>query len=132
MPKFIVNKLVRDKLVDEFERMHQKATYRPMSRADHIHALTQKIIEEANEVAATQSKSDLISEIADLQQALNDLKVLSDVTDVQVESAQQAKLDKKGGFLGGSFLESIEILADDPWLVYYRDNRGLFTEIVDE
>jgi predicted house-cleaning noncanonical NTP pyrophosphatase (MazG superfamily) len=128
MPTFILNKLVRDKLVDDFERMNQKASYRSLTREEHVEALKSKIIEEVKEIPADGETEDLVTELADLQQVLDDLKVLMNVTDEQVDDVQWHKYDKKGGFLAGRYVTSIELQDDDPWLAYYRDHPELFPE----
>ena len=42
MPKFIFNKLVRDKLRQEYERMNQKAVYRRLTPDEHATELKRK------------------------------------------------------------------------------------------
>jgi predicted house-cleaning noncanonical NTP pyrophosphatase (MazG superfamily) len=109
--------------------MGQKAMYRSLTREDHIMALKQKIVEEAKEIPLNGRVEDIVSELADLQQAFDDLKLISGITDVQIAISQTAKFDKKGGFLSGSYVETIELQDDDPWLPYYRDNPDLFPEV---
>lgn len=132
MPTFILNKLVRSKLVSEYARMNQKVTYRPLTLEQHVEALKQKIIEEAKEIPVTGLDDDFISELADLQQVLDDLKEIRGVTDDQVVVVQKRKYDKKGGFLPGRYVEIIELQDNDPWLAYYRDNPELFPEVLEK
>jgi predicted house-cleaning noncanonical NTP pyrophosphatase (MazG superfamily) len=128
VPIFLLNKLVRDKLVEEFKRMNQKATYRSLTRQEHVGALKSKIIEEAKEIPVDGGTEELVAELADLQQVLDDLKALMNVTDEQVGVVQRHKYEKKGGFLAGRYVNSIELRDDDPWLPYYRDHPELFPE----
>lgn len=129
MPRFIFNKLVRDKLVEEFERMGQVAVHRSLTSNDHVEALKQKIIEEVQEIPVGGRVDDLISEIADVQQALDDLKALNHITDQQVDDVRQEKYDKKGGFLSGYYVETLELADGDEWVRYYRDHPDLFPEV---
>ena len=56
MPKFILNKLVRDKLIATYEKLGQKATYKTLSKPEHFEALKQKVTEEIKEVSAEARK----------------------------------------------------------------------------
>ncbi len=129
MPKFIFNKLIRDKLRDEYERVGQKAVYRALSKTDHIKELKRKIIEEANEIPAEGHLDDAIGEIADVQQALNDLIKLLGVSNEQIEAVTQKKFDKKGGFTGATFVETLEMDENDEWAEYYRADPKQFPEL---
>lgn len=132
MPKFVLNKLVRDKLVGVYEKSDQKSVYRRLGHSEHIAALKEKIIEEANEIPVDGQKKDVLSEIADVQQALDDLKILSGILDQDLIDVQRAKKDKKGGFSQGYFIETIELKDTDEWLGYYRANPGIFKEVDDK
>lgn len=131
MPKFILNKLVRDKLRDEYERMGQKASYRALSPDEHMAELKRKIIEEAKEIPEGATADQTISEIADIQQAINDLKDIKNITDEQVETARAVKFDKKGGFSGATFVESLELQVGDEWIEYYRREPSTYIEVDD-
>ncbi len=37
----------------------------------------------------------------------------------EIEASRQKKKAKRGGYAGGVFVESLDILADDPWAPYY-------------
>jgi len=128
MPEFEFNKLVRDKLREEYERIGQKATYRELSESAHKLMLIEKNIEELREIDITAPKDKIIEELADAKQANNNFMTLCDITDEQVESARQAKYDKKGGFLGGTFVETLELADDDEWVNYYRENPDVYPE----
>lgn len=129
MAKFILNKLVRDKLVAEYEQLGQKAKYRKLTKDEHLAELKRKIIEEAREIPTEAEKDKIAGEIADVQQALDDLKALADITDTQVADLQRAKLAKRGGFLTGSFVESLTLKEGDEWVDYYRREPGIFIEV---
>lgn len=132
MPKFIFNKLVRDKLRDEYKRMGQVATYRKLSKTEHIEQIKLKVIEEVSEIPVDGPIDDIVGEIADVQQAIDDLKVVHGVSDEQISEAQRKKFDKKGGFSGATFVETVEIKDDDPWIGYYRENPEKFVEVTEE
>lgn len=129
MPKFILNKLVRDKLKNEYIHDNQKASYRKLSVSDHKYELIRKIIEEAKEIEIGGRNGDIISETADIQQVLDDLINLCGFTKDQIECAKKAKFDRKGGFADAVFIETLELTDDDKWVEYYRKHSDTFIEI---
>ncbi|MEI7689422.1 MAG: nucleoside triphosphate pyrophosphohydrolase [Candidatus Saccharibacteria bacterium] len=129
MPTFKLNKLVRDKLKGIYEGMDQKPTYKKLSDIDHKTSLRDKIIEEASELDVSDEQSRIIDEVADLRQILDDLVKLCDITEDQVKLAQKIKYDKKGGFIEGVFVDTIELADDDEWVEYYRKQPDITPEL---
>jgi predicted house-cleaning noncanonical NTP pyrophosphatase (MazG superfamily) len=129
MPIFEFNKLVRDKLREEYERTGQKATYRKLSDAEYKNQLISKIAEELVEININGDKSDIICELGDIKQVLMDFMKVCDISEEQVESTRQAKYDKKGGFKGKTFVTSLELKpTDKEWIEYYRQRPNIFKE----
>jgi predicted house-cleaning noncanonical NTP pyrophosphatase (MazG superfamily) len=129
MPKFILHKLVRDKLVQEYETLHQNPVYMPLTHPQHLEALKRKVLEELTEVPLDSSVEQFEKEIADVQQAINDLITVKGGSADAIKGIQQKKFEKKGGFTGGTFLESLELAEDDPWTTYYRDTADRHKEV---
>ena len=128
MPKFKVGKLVRDKIVDHQLASGSKTIYRQLTEEEHKRELVNKIIEEAREIA--QAKPDEVAdEIADVQQAIDDLKEKYSLTDRDIARAQAKKNNKNGAFKKGLFVEQIEMNEDDQWVEYYRNNSDRYPEI---
>ena len=130
MPKFRFNKLVRNKIIDHQIKAGGKPDYRTLSDQEHVTELIKKISEETAEIAEA-TPDQLASEIADVQQALDDLKKKLNVSDKQVRAAQTAKNDKNGSFDQGIYIESVDVNEDDPWVGYYRQNPARYPEIQD-
>jgi predicted house-cleaning noncanonical NTP pyrophosphatase (MazG superfamily) len=129
MPTFEFNKLVRDKLREEYIRIGQKATYRKLSAAEYKKQLVNKIAEELIEIDINGEKSEIIGELGDIKQVVMDFMKVCDITDNQVEAARQAKFDKKGGFEGRNYVTSLELKPDDKeWIEYYRKRPDVFKE----
>jgi predicted house-cleaning noncanonical NTP pyrophosphatase (MazG superfamily) len=128
MPKFELNKLVRDGLKNEYERTNQNPVFRELSIDELKTQLARKIIEEANEIRVNSRPDEVIDEVADIRQILDDIMAIYDITEGQVKSAQQKKYDKKGGFANGVFVEILELDDNDPWVGYYRRNPDIFPE----
>jgi len=128
MPKFKFNKLVRDKIVDHQIADGSKPQYRNLSDAEHKAALIKKIVEETEEIMEADD-NEVAAEIADVQQALNDLitKYKLEKSDILVELKR--KKDKNGGFKKGIFVEYVEVNNDSQWMDYYRKNSKRYPEI---
>jgi len=129
MPEFKLNKLVRDKLPYDYKKLGQVAKYKELTLAEHKAELINKLIEEADEMKAVGSIDEIKSEIADVQQALDDLIKLYDINPIEINKIQQKKFDKKGGFSNGVFVETIKLNDDDEWVSYYRANSDIFPEV---
>ncbi len=129
MPKFKLNKLVRDKLPFEYERVGQRVVCRQLSSKEHKGQLISKIIEEVREIKLGGSEDEIASEIADARQAMDDLMAVCGITEEQVKASQRVKYDKKGGFAAGVFVETIELADDDKWVAYYRKSPDIFSEV---
>jgi predicted house-cleaning noncanonical NTP pyrophosphatase (MazG superfamily) len=129
MPIFEFNKLVRDKLREEYKRTGQKATYRKLSAAEYKKQLINKIAEELVEIDINSEGSEIIGELGDIKQVVMDFMKACDIGDDQVEAARQAKFDKKGGFEGRTYVMSLELNSEDKkWIEYYRKRPDVFKE----
>jgi predicted house-cleaning noncanonical NTP pyrophosphatase (MazG superfamily) len=128
MPKFQFAKLVRDKIVDHQINSGAKPSYRILDDEEHKSALVDKIIEEAREITQA-STEDVAAEIADVQQAIDDLKEKCNLTDQDIKAAQDAKNNKNGAFKKGLFVEHVEVKEEDNWAIYYRENADRYPEI---
>jgi len=128
VPKFELNKLVRDKLVDDYEKSNQLAEYKKLTPIEHKSELIRKIIEEASEIKIDSSQDEIISEIADIRQVIDDLSELCGISSEQIELKKQTKFDKKGGFKAGVYVTAIALKDDDEWVKYYRARPDVFLE----
>lgn len=129
MPKFKLNKLVRDKLHDEYERVGQKAVYRQLLQSELKQELLNKVVEEAREIQIDSSTNEITDEIADIRQVIDDLMSLYGITEGQILDAKQMKFRKKGGFINGRFVETLELSDGDKWVEYYRKQPDIFPEV---
>lgn len=130
MPTFELNKLVRDKLPAIYESLGQKALVKKLSKKEHSRALLQKMIEEIEELLA--KKTIDIDELADIQQAFDDLLVLHGISKEELQQAQGKKTKKVGAFLAGWFVKRLTLRDDDKWVEYYRQEPNRFKELEDE
>ncbi|HSW74422.1 MAG TPA: nucleoside triphosphate pyrophosphohydrolase [Candidatus Saccharimonadales bacterium] len=93
-------KLVRDK-IPEIIHQHEgvQAPTRVLEDDTEYEAyLRRKIIEEAAELAATETDDHTIEEMADLEELIDALLALKKLDRAQVTAAQSEKREKRGGF----------------------------------
>lgn len=128
MPTFQFAKLVRDNIVDKQIASGATPHYRVLTDDEHKAALVAKIAEEAAEIADA-APDEVAAEIADVQQAIDDLKEKYGLTDADITQAQAAKTDKNGAFKKGLYVESVEVAEGDEWAAYYRANADRYPEI---
>lgn len=128
MIKFKFSKLVRDKIVDHQIASGAKPSFIRLSDSEHKRELINKIIEESKEIFQAEAEK-VVDEIADVQQALDNLKDKYGLTDEDIKRAQKIKNDKNGPFKNGIFIEYVEVNEDDKWIDYYRANSDRYTEI---
>jgi predicted house-cleaning noncanonical NTP pyrophosphatase (MazG superfamily) len=128
MPKFKFAKLVRDKIVDHQLASGAKPSFRSLSLDEHKQELINKIVEEAKEIALAKPE-ETAAEIADVQQAIDDLKELHRLTDADIAKAQNEKNEKNGAFKKGLYVDYVEVDEDNQWVDYYRKNADRYPEI---
>ena len=102
---FLQKKLWRDKAVDLMEKMGSVIDWRRLSDNEFDMQLRHKLIEEAHEVCAATSTDDLLSELADLQEVIEGLSQLHQITRDHIEEARHTKRLERGGFQERVFVE---------------------------
>lgn len=128
MPRFSLQKLVRDNIVAQQTREGAIPTYHTLTGKRLAEALVTKLIEEAREIP-TDDAVEAVKEIADVQQVLDELKRTLGISDEAIAVAQQAKLMKNGGFQKGHYIEAVDIADDDNfWVGYYRKEPTKYPE----
>lgn len=127
MLKFAFRKLVRDKIVKQQIASGAKPKYRKLSQDEHAKKLVNKIIEEAKEI--NPEDGDAVKEIADVQQALDDLRKIIGISSAEVAKEQKLKNAKAGSFSQGIYVEYVEIDENDEWVKYYRKNSDRYPQI---
>lgn len=128
MPKFQFSKLVRDKIIEHQLASGATPSYRQLSPDQHKDELIKKIIEESQEISQAQP-NEIAMEIADVQQALDDLKELYGLTTEDISKAQAAKNRKNGAFKKGLYVNYIEVDDGNDWVNYYRKNSDRYPEV---
>ena len=103
------DKLVRDRIPELIQRGGGQPKTRRLSNAEFGSALTQKLIEEAQEVADTTT----VEELADVLEVIHALALLVGSSIEQVEVLRKARAAERGSFEERIHLESVSFGEND-------------------
>lgn len=123
---FKLNKLVRDKIVADHLANNAQVKHYQLSKPQKRHALLNKLIEEAKEC---QDSDEMLSELADMQEVLDQLAKDAGITKSQIGVEQVDKRAKNGGFKDGYFIDTETWPADHKWAKYYASDPKRFPEV---
>lgn len=133
MPNFRYAKLVRDNIRSLHEANGDTVNGHILPKNQHIQALVEKLKEEADELSAAISSrvaQDVESELADIRQVLEDLTTLLEVDETHIRTAQNQKLQKKGGFKHGQYIDAVHIIDEhDPLVERFRADPTKYPEL---
>lgn len=127
MRKFKLAKLVRDKIKDRIIKQGNKPNWRYLSDKEFLALLKEKIQEEASEILDS-NDSELISELADLQEVITSL-VSKISTKKEFAMLIKEKRRKSGSYKKQIFIDSVEATNDSEWIKYYLKSPAKFPEI---
>ena len=125
--QFKFGKLVRDKIVEQQIAAGASSKWHRLNDAEHKRELIRKIQEESSEILDA-PKENVATEIADVQQALDDLIAKYGLTTKDIAAAQQRKNDKYGAFREGLYVKFIECDEDYSWVPHYREDPERYPE----
>ncbi len=130
MPKYQWEKLVRDKIVNKVKDEGHTIEYKQLSDKELSSALYDKISEELEEVKVAKDKQELTEELADLQQIINDICKINQISQDNLEEIRLKKESKKGGFTQGFYVKSVNISdISDPWVEYFESQPDKYPKI---
>jgi predicted house-cleaning noncanonical NTP pyrophosphatase (MazG superfamily) len=98
------NKLVRDKIPEVIGGHGERAETAQLKGDALVLALRQKLVEEAYEVLDAKSGTDLIGELADIQEVVRALGRALGVSTTEIEAERKEKEKRRGGFEKGFML----------------------------
>ncbi|AZL16351.1 nucleoside triphosphate pyrophosphohydrolase [Rickettsiales endosymbiont of Stachyamoeba lipophora] len=127
---FIFNKLVRDNIPEIMETLGAELISKTLSPDDYISKLKSKLLEESTEVLKSQSKEELIEEIADVFEVLYCLMLANNISMEDVESIRASKNESKGSFKKAKFIDKVFVNQDFKFLEYYRSKPDEYPELV--
>ena len=129
MRKFRFDKLVRDKIVDGIKEAGNIPHHTKLSNKAFVEELKKKILEEALEIPNTKGKTELVEELADLQELIDNLLDAIAVSKKELLIIQKDKNRKRGSFTKRIFIDYVEAKADSEWIKYYLKNPDKYPEI---
>ena len=131
MPTFRYDKLVRDNIPSFHDDSGHTIVSRTLTGKDLSDALIAKLHEETDEISGSLTDSELLEEIADVQQIIDDLCVTHGFTKDDLETVRAKKAAKKGGFLKGHYIETVTMPSEDEWVEYCRRSPEKYPEVLD-
>lgn len=105
MRKFLSNRLFRSSIITKLEAAGSELKKRVLSADDFDQELRKKLLEEAAEVAAAKTPSELLEELADVFEVVDTLCSLYNVQKDVIFAIQAEKRIKKGIFKPDTFVE---------------------------
>jgi predicted house-cleaning noncanonical NTP pyrophosphatase (MazG superfamily) len=124
MKRYNFNKLIRSNLP---ERMKKEGVYlsgRPLTDEEFAKELKNKLVEEAGEVQDTQSREDLIKELADVMEVIETITSLHGITKEEIEKERLLKCQINGHFLAANFVDYIEVPITNRKVIEYLQKRN--------
>jgi predicted house-cleaning noncanonical NTP pyrophosphatase (MazG superfamily) len=129
MKTFKLQKLVRDKIVQDHLDLGGKVIFKRLSKKEKRQALANKLIEEAKEL---KSSEEILEELADVQEVIDQLANDAGVTKAQITTVQKKKRAKNGSFKNGDYIEQETWPEDHKWAKYYANEPQRFIEMKKE
>lgn len=126
MRTFKLNKLIRDKVLDNMLQLGQDVQYKKLDDHELIDALRLKLLEEAKEFDPFSQEP--LRELADVQEVIDTLTHLLGANTDKLRELQKSVKDKRGSFTKHIFVNSVTLADDDPWVEYYSNHPDRFPE----
>lgn len=127
--RFRVEKLIRDRLPELMRAQGLRVFDRRMETGEFIARLKEKLIEEAREAAASETRGDLVEELADLAEVIAALARAAEIPPEEVERVRLEKRDERGGFDDRVFNAAVEAPDGAPAIDYYLARPLQYPEI---
>lgn len=129
--KFTQNKLWRDKLVELMNQNQSKIHYKELNNQEFIEQLKIKLLEEAQEVCDTNTKENLIEELADMLEVISAFCTVQNITFQDIINIKNKKYNERGGFEGRKFVTIAEHPVGSFGEKYCLNNQEKYPEILD-
>jgi predicted house-cleaning noncanonical NTP pyrophosphatase (MazG superfamily) len=117
--RFRVEKLIRDKLPEIMRMEGLRVFERKLGIDEFVHSLKAKLTEEAAEVAGSNSRDELLAELADVMEVILTLAAVHGYTGADLEEARAAKREERGGFDDRVYNAAVEGDEDCGAVSYY-------------
>lgn len=127
--RFRVEKLIRDRLPQMMRDQGLTVFDRRMETGEFVARLKEKLIEEAREAAASDTREELVEELADLAEVITALTATAEITPDEIEAVRLKKRAERGGFDERMFNAAVEAPDGAPAIEYYLARPLQYPEI---
>lgn len=122
--RFLFNKLARDKAVERLEAQGAVVKHKTLKdNEEYLEAITQKIVEELEEVFDSQSQEELMVELADLEEVLDAFKKLVNIDQKDIIAIRKAKAAERGLFEKRVFVDYADVPESATEVLEYVDGQ---------
>jgi predicted house-cleaning noncanonical NTP pyrophosphatase (MazG superfamily) len=105
MGRVYYNKLIRDRIPEKIAAAGSACAIRTIAdMAEFEQELLKKVVEEAHALSMVRDRAAFLDEYADLMVVLKELSLRMGCTEVEIQTALQENVAKKGGFTQRLFL----------------------------
>ena len=105
-----------------------ETNYRKLDRKQYRRELAEKVREELSELVEAKDGYEQLSELADLQSVVDALIDSLGSSKEQIENEKKRKIDRKGGFAGRQYIDSVVLSDDSPWVETFRKQPDKYLE----
>lgn len=124
MKKYNFNKLIRSNLPERMNKEGVALFGRHLTDEEFAKELKNKLVEEAGEVQDTNSREDMIKELADVMEVIEALTLLHGITKEEIEKERLLKCNINGRFLAANFVDYIEVPVSNYKVIEYLEKRN--------
>jgi predicted house-cleaning noncanonical NTP pyrophosphatase (MazG superfamily) len=128
MRKFRFAKLVRDNIVDAIVSKGNTPKWRTLSDQEYIDELKKKLVEESAELVGA-SNEEVVTELADIQEIMDNLLEVLTVSKGELIAAQNQKNDKNGSFKKRLYIDVVEVGTGASEIEYYLKYPEKYPEV---
>jgi predicted house-cleaning noncanonical NTP pyrophosphatase (MazG superfamily) len=118
--RFLFNKLIRDKVPENFLSEGGTVHKRVMEHDEFIRSLKEKLLEEAREVEGACNAEEMTEELADILEVVLTLAHEYGIMMDSVEEKRSHKNAAKGGFRERYYGEFLDLEEDSPVFEYFQ------------
>ncbi|MCC2646842.1 MAG: phosphoribosyl-ATP pyrophosphohydrolase [Rickettsiaceae bacterium] len=132
MPKFLLNKIIRDKLLQKILEAGVEVESKSLVGKELIDALKNKLQEEVKEVLEAKNNDELKEELADVLEVLYTICLKQGLDLAEIEKVRLEKFEDKGGF-NDILVQTLSFDEEEerfkPYADYYRRNPNKYPQL---
>lgn len=126
--EFRYDKLVRDGIPERVVNSGGTVNSRTLGDKEMLAEARRKLLEEAQELNNATPK-DVPEELVDIQELVNLLCQLCNITPEQLEGLKAKKAQKAGTFQQRTYIETVKVPSSSEWAKYYRSQPDRYPEV---